>query len=395
MREHWRERTNGGPKAAHWGKVALGGFIGALALGATGIDVWNNHGYGASVSPAMAAVMTLAALGLTAIPGVAALRGWNVLRAIGAAVCLLTTGYCAVNAYAARQGAQILAAEKVAADYAEARRAIEGAREDAAAAKREAEGILEKLPSTELQRLYDDAKARRDAEATARRGGCGTECRKAEKEMPEFLARLGQAKAKEAALARAENAETRLTQAKKDTEAGSAEPNMIASAIAARTGGNAHEVGRMIALIMAMLGIAVTLTIACYMHDAVSLIVDGLRGEDLAQPRSALRRANQEAELASDAHQAKTLPRRRGRASSDDRMIAEERILLFAGERLRPGGETAGADVNEAVRQWWADRYPSVPAPSRNLIADVLTGAGINKAKRGGRVRYAAALVAS
>ena len=88
-----------------------------------------------------------------------------------------------------------------------------------------------------------------------------------------------------------------------------------------------------------------------------------------------------------------TRPRRRGRASSDDRMIAEERILLFAGERLRPGGETVGADVNAAARVWWTDRYPGVPAPSRNVVAKVLTEAGIVRQKRGGKIRYGAALV--
>ena len=77
----------------------------------------------------------------------------------------------------------------------------------------------------------------------------------------------------------------------------------------------------------------------------------------------------------------------------DDRMIAEERILLFATERLRPGGETLGADVNEAVQGWWGGRYPGTPAPSRNVVAKVLTEAGIDKVKRGGKIRYAAALV--
>lgn len=76
----------------------------------------------------------------------------------------------------------------------------------------------------------------------------------------------------------------------------------------------------------------------------------------------------------------------------DERMLAEERLMLFVSECLRPGGETVGEAMGDAVQKWWASRFPGQPVPSANIISRVLTDSGIDKSKRAGRVRYAAAL---
>jgi hypothetical protein len=152
-----RVRTS---RRRQWGKIFLGSFIGSLALGATAIDVWNNHDYGASISQGMAAVMVLAALGLTAIPGVAAIRGWNFLRVLGTVLCLIATAYCALNAYAARQSAAIMAAELASTNYQDARDAYEIAKGEAATARQTYAAIAEPLPVLELERLHRGAETR-------------------------------------------------------------------------------------------------------------------------------------------------------------------------------------------------------------------------------------------
>lgn len=370
------------PRRIQWGKVFLGGFIGSLAAGATAIDVVNNHDYGASISPAMAAVMILAALGLTAIPAVAAIRGWGSLRMVGTAVCLLTSAYCAANAYAARQSAQILAAEATSRAYVDAREAIETAKGEAEAARSEAAAITEPMPSSELQRLYDDARARRDAETDAKRGGCGPICKKAEAEMPEFLARLGQAKAREAALARAEKAETRLAEAKQAAKAGDAEPNMIASAIAARYGLDAHQVTRNIALIMSMLGIAVTLCVACYMHDAVCLIVEGIRGEAKPEPTkeptpSAPRtmKASRPVILAGMTNDKRL-----------DHFIKTQALPLLAEKPF------SSKELHALLKEWWMERLPGIEAPKQRKLAERMKVAGFRSVKVRGIMTYGAEL---
>jgi len=92
--------------------------------------------------------MTLAALGLTAIPAVAALRRWTLLRATGTAVCLIATAYAAINAYATSQSAKIGAVE-AAARYSDARGQIEAARAYAEQARAEIGQIAEKISSAD------------------------------------------------------------------------------------------------------------------------------------------------------------------------------------------------------------------------------------------------------
>jgi hypothetical protein len=375
-----------------WNKVALGGFIGSLAAGATAIDIANNHAYGTSISPTMAAVMTLAALGLTAIPGVAAIRGWSALRLTGAAICFVTTAYCAVNAYAARQSVQILAAETASTAYADARQAIEDARREAKAARADAEAIAEKLPSAELQRLFDAANQRVQDESTdIKRGAkCGDLCRQAERERDGYSPRIAQAKARDAALARAESAEARLANATDDAKAGDAEPNMIASAIAGRYGLDAHETARTIALIMAGLGIAVTLIMACYMHDAVSLIAEGWRGELV--PVQAFPAADVRKPQAIETEPIAVLP-----LGETERLPLLQKALepraqveLFVRDRIREmrGSEVTAGQLYDAFLSWSAQHLQGVPVLNSTAFGLAARSAGLQKARRGGRTRY-------
>ena len=68
-----------------WASLVGGLALGGLAVAAMRADFLNNHRYGAAVSDELASVMALAALGVTALPAVAALRSWDWPLRFGAA----------------------------------------------------------------------------------------------------------------------------------------------------------------------------------------------------------------------------------------------------------------------------------------------------------------------
>ena len=85
--------------------------------------------------------------------------------------------------------------------------------------------------------------ARKDTEETKRKG-CGTRCMEAEKDAAAYLVRIGQARAKEAALARAEQAEARLPRERDIAGAGIAEIPMVATLQSSQTIADAGVIAR-------------------------------------------------------------------------------------------------------------------------------------------------------
>jgi hypothetical protein len=59
--------------------------------------------------------------------------------------------------------------------------------------------------------------------------------------------------------------------------------------------------------------------------------------------------------------------------------------------RLIAGEVTAGA-LYEAFAEWWRQNVPGALLPSPIVLSRHLESAGIEKTKRGGRVRYAASI---
>jgi hypothetical protein len=70
----------------------------------------------------------------------------------------------------------------------------------------------------------------------------------------------------------------------------------------------------------------------------------------------------------------------------------EDKIRRFKSECLFEGGEATGGDVQEAFAEWWRQHFTGETQPSPVIVARELQAAGVDKFKRGGRVRYAAGL---
>ena len=78
-------------ESAWWAQVLIGAGVGAMVLRAVAVDYANNTAYGESISPEMAAVMSIAAIAVAALPAAAALRGWSPLLRLGTAIAVATT----------------------------------------------------------------------------------------------------------------------------------------------------------------------------------------------------------------------------------------------------------------------------------------------------------------
>lgn len=365
-------------------------FVGSAGLGlgvaAVTIEIMRNYEFGASKGPVVACSYALFAIGLATVPAVAQKHGWTVFLRVLLVVCMSLTGYFGISYYAKGILDKANAARNATLQYQDARQEVSAAERDRATAQAEADAIGETAPSVSLQRLYDDAKARRDAEATDPKRGarCGENCRKAEKEATGLLDRLGQAQAKEAALARVTAAQTRLDRGKSDAKNGAIEGNAVATLVAMQTGANADAIAGGIDIGEPVIMVIGMLFFAAMIDSSLRVFISGLgirrevsaSGEEIGAATKGQRPPKPE----------KKLPRGRKPRTQ------EEWIMQFAGERLRPGaGEVTGGQVMESFSDWWRGTCPGQTLPSMNVVSAILTEkAGIKKAKRGGKVRYEA-----
>jgi DNA-binding transcriptional regulator YhcF (GntR family) len=259
---------------------ALGGII---VIGAAGwcveIDVSNNAQFGATISPEMASVMTIGALGVASIPIIAKLMGgWKILSRIGMAVALAMTVAAAIAAYTKKQGDQILEAQKNQGAYAASQKDQDAARADAASARAELARITETALVDDLRPLVTAArtkveeltKAARENDLTCTQSK-GNGCRAAEEILAKLNARMIDAGAKSAAHTRLAYAEDQITRAKLAGEKGPAEAAMWATMIATYTGANANDVARIGSMGLTCLGIVLTQVIAYFGHVAIDL----------------------------------------------------------------------------------------------------------------------------
>ncbi len=254
--------------------VLAGMLLGAICVAGLRIDILNNWQYGATVSHELAGVLVLAAIGVAALPAVAGMKGWSWLFGLGTAGCIILTVMAAFLAYTARQG-EVAAARQTSADgYESARRDEADARRDEGEARAEAAAISELATVDELKLLVDAAKAKADREAE--RGGCLGKCEAAKDAYAALIGRLGQTKAKAAALDRAETARQRVKTAQQRAKGGSARLPMSAVWIAAQTGWKPAEVAQTIDVGFALLSILVTQIFAALGHPAVKLIMWGI-----------------------------------------------------------------------------------------------------------------------
>jgi hypothetical protein len=314
-------------QSAWWAQVLIGAGVGAMVLRAVAVDYANNAAYGESISPEMAAVMSIAAIAVAALPAAAALRGWSPLLRLGTAIAVATTVWAAANAYTARQNAEMLHAMQVREAYEAAQRASKRAEEEAqeavAAAQR---GVI--AAEAEAKAAHEDAakastgadaatlrvqavsmkKAADEADAIAKKKGVSCQerakCRDALRDLSAVQSQIAAADGKDKALAREAIAKTAITEAKAALEtakaqagatiaaaqtglkAGTANAGLIAVWISDRTDANAENVARSIALAMTALSIVFTQIVALLGHFAVRLMAAGfgqLRSEMVAR----------------------------------------------------------------------------------------------------------------
>ena len=370
--------------------LATGLMLAGIAGAATRIDVLNNYEYGVQISHELAGVMVLAAIGVTALPAAAALRGWDWLLRLATAASVLLTVWAAMSAYADKQGKDILARQATSDTYEAAQADAAAARQEIQQARAQAAAIAE---TSSVADLEDLAAFQREqmAKETRDRGGCGTNCRKAEEALSAVLARMTAARARDAVLSRARMAEGRLETAKHEAKTGPAEPSMLAGYIARQTGRDSVEIARAIALTTTAFAIIVTLLMAGLAHQAVSLIMQG-RG---VPAKTALPEAWQVASAKqaaqgewAEAPGPKLLSTARCRTLS---IPSEQRISAFARETFRAGVVLTGAEVYELFATWWRVHCPGELMPSQTILSAALVEAGINREKRGGKIRYSPA----
>ena len=268
-------------------RIVTGAALAIMAAVAVRVDVLNNWQYGLTVSPELASILVLAAIGVVAIPVAAAILGWSRHLRITAAICVALTVWSAVNAYSSKQGAAILAAQGAQARYEQALAEAQAAREEAAAARKDAAAISETASADALADLVSQARARA-ADLGRRAATLGLTCtamkacRAAEDDLATLIQRLGQAQAKTGALARAERAGTKVKEAKADARDGPKEASMAATVIARYLDADPAATARCIALVLTGLGIAVTQLIALLGGQAARLIVGGWQGRPAA-----------------------------------------------------------------------------------------------------------------
>jgi hypothetical protein len=258
-------------------QLCTGAALATMAAVAVRVDVLNNWEYGHTVSAELASILVLAAVGIVAVPVAASILGWSRHFKVTAAICVALTVWSAVNAYSSKQGKAILDAQSSQNAYVLALDDAKTARNDAAAARKEAAAIGETSNADALAQLVTQASAKlaglmitaQDRGITC--AGMKT-CRAAETDLGALTQRLGQARAKAEALARAEKADAKVNAAKAEAKAGPAEASMVATVIAGQLGADASAVARYIALTLTGLGIAVTQLVALLGGQAASLI---------------------------------------------------------------------------------------------------------------------------
>lgn len=373
-----------------WASLVTGLALGGIALSAMLVDLRNNWHYGQAISLELGLVMVLAAIGVTALPTAAAMRGWDWLLRLGTTACVLLTIWAAISAYADRQGREILERQASNVAYESAQRDAEMARQHIELARSEAARIAETATVAELELLVREAQAA--AEREANRGGCGRQCEARKSDVAAFVARLGEARAKEAAFARITAAQKRLDAAKVEAKTGPAEVSMLASFVAERTGHDAADIARSIALSTTALAILTTLFMALLMHQAVSLILQGFgvaQGKTLPQP------AGQEPEIATPLTLT-TKPQIAAETPIAEDLKPVDRDALisqFIKSCLCDGGPVTGGRLYDAFCEWWTYHAAGELVPSMNVLFGLMKELGFEKRRIAGRMLYPVQIV--
>jgi hypothetical protein len=176
---------NAMPRWAQWaGGIALISL--ALGAGATGFTLNVTHGLQSGWAPAI--TYGLADLGKIIIPMVAVYIGWNWHIRLIAAVCVVTSLWCAYQSWDAANAHKATAAEAQSTNW-------HGAKADADRIRAELASIAETGTSTALLAAAAQSNARADDEK--KNGGCLKRCLDARNEAGKLTERAGIAERRE------------------------------------------------------------------------------------------------------------------------------------------------------------------------------------------------------
>lgn len=390
-----------------WISLGVALIIFAICAVVLSIDVRNNYHQGAKALAELGMLFAVAAVAYAAFPAAAKLRGcWCWITGgstIAAGVITLGAAYLA---YTSALNGKIDGVVEQQQRVATARAKRDRAERDLAAAERDAAAVVERRSSATLRALHDDALRRKNEESTEARGGCKpfviikgvreeSRCFKAERDAAEYLRLMGDAEVRERAEARAKVAREALAAVEAEADVATPAQDLAAVDLALSINTTPEDAGRLIARASAVLALVLTAFLGLAMHTATGFAMTGLGIVPLAarqqpapqpQPTGLVVVAPPLAKPALP----KPAPKTKGRPKKTPR----QRIEQFAAERLRPAPtvkeQATGAQMHEAFEEWWHVNAPGLRMPDQKLVADVLKKQGIDKAKRGGKVRWSA-----
>lgn len=373
-----------------------------LGLGAAlgcAIDAWNNYQFGSTLSQQMAVLMGTSAVALAATsfarPLLKEIGHSTVLVDIVIVVSLITTLLSAASSHLDAQQRDRLHREAIQRNYDDAVKDADEALLEVATQKglrdRQqaiADDVAERASAAELQKAADDASARAKAESSKERGGCGKECKAAEKAAAEFLRRKLDAAAREAAIERAKEAEERMNAAQRRYDAkqeiikkGSAALPGLVMTIAAQAGIAPHTAAHKLETFVAVVSIAFTIALSMFGGPAAVFV---RRGLGLDEPEPVKPSGKAKPIIA----RAETTKLGRPRIDRDDY------IERFIRERLKSGaGETSGQALYDAFTAWWEQRANGYQVPSTKRLASALKEAGITKRRTASGQMYQVAIL--
>lgn len=393
-------------KRARWVQCRLS-LVGAIPLaivggGMTYIDAGNNYAVGAGYLEKLGEALAVAAIVYVLSPIVAAIAGrWNWLTVSSTAVAGVITVSAAYFAYTSQMAAKVESIVERQQIAAAARERRDQAKADIAQAERAMVAAGELLTSAALRDQRGEALARVHTERNER-GGCPatvkrgaqvveSECRKAETLAAAILERIGKAELRERAEARAVAARKVLDETR-DLVTSEPQQNLAAVDVAAYFDTTPDVAAKGIARAFAISCIILTAILGLMMHEATALFMAAFGIAPLSH------RAPQPSGLivvAPPPPAAKpALPRPAAKSKGRPKKTPKQRIEQFATERLRPAPtvkeQATGAQMHEAFEEWWHVNAPGLRMPDQKLVAEVLKKRGIDKAKRGGKVRWSA-----
>lgn len=394
-------------KRARWVQCPLSLAVALMIFAICGwvlrIDVVNNYHLGARVLEELGQLFAVGAIAYALFPAAARLRGAWCSVTIGAtAVAGLITLGASYLAYSGAQNSKVDRVTEQQQRVGVARAKRERAEADLAEARKEMAAISERRSSKALRELYEDAMRRKAEESSEARGGCkptvvvngkreDSRCIKAEREAAEYLRLIGDAEARERWEAKAEAAKALIASVEGDADAPLPEQDLAAVDLAYNLDISPESAGRIIARASSILAMLLTAFLGLAMHTATGFMMTafGIRPllREIEPAPSGL------AVVAPPPPVKPALPKpaaKKGRPKK----TPQERIKQFAAERLKPAAtvqqQATGAQMHEAFEDWWHVNAPGIRMPDQKLVAEVLKKQGIEKAKRGGKVRWSA-----